>query len=94
MSPTNREIQLRKTCQLYAYVLKAQGKEVPEEIQECTASYDYLIDCVQDLSLELQRLDSESFEKIVHNKVLKEARDLENWWEMYQMYTPPPSSKS
>lgn len=30
MNPTNKEMQLRKTCELYAYVLKMQNKEVPE----------------------------------------------------------------
>ncbi|PHS40688.1 MAG: hypothetical protein COB07_04045 [Sulfurovum sp.] len=89
MSPTNREVQLRKTCQLYAYVLVSQGKEVPEEIQECADSYDYPVDCVAKLSQVLKGLDSDTFEKIVNNSQSKEARDLANWWEMYQIYTPP-----
>ena len=93
MSPNNREIQLRKTCQLYAYVLKSQGKEVPEEIQECAASFDYSIDCVEKLSQALVNLDSDSFEKIVNNTQSKQAQDLSNWWEMYQIYMPPPSSE-
>ena len=94
MSPNNREIQLRKTCQLYAYVLKSQGKEVPEEIQECAASFDYSLDCVEKLSQALVNLDSDSFEKIVNNTQSKEAHDLSNWWEMYQIYMPPPLSES
>ena len=94
MTPTNREIQLRKTCQLYAYVLKAQGKEVPEDIQECTASYDYPVDCVKELSKALQSFDSDTFEKIVNNTESKVARDLANWWEMYQIYIPPPANES
>jgi len=89
MNPTNREIQLRKTCQLYAYVLKSQGKEVPEHIQECTASYDYLVDCVSQLSEAIQSLDSDTFEKIVNDPQSEKARDLSQWWEMYQMYIPP-----
>jgi len=94
MNPTNREVQLRKTCQLYAYVLKAQGKEVPEAIQECAASFDYSVDCVEKLSQTLVNLDSESFEKIVNNPESKVAQDLANWWEMYQIYMPPPLSET
>ncbi len=88
MNPTNREVQLQKTCQLYAYVLKSQGKEIPEAIQECVASYDYLLDCVADLYQELKSLDSDTFEKIVHNTDSKKARDLAQWWKMYQLYIP------
>jgi len=89
MNPTNREIQLRKTCQLYAYVLKSQGKEVPEDVQECTASYDYPVDCVAKLSQALQSLDSDTFEKIVNDPQSEKARDLAQWWDMYQIYIPP-----
>ena len=89
MGPTNREIQLRKTCQLYAYVLKSQGEEVPEDVQECTASYDYPVDCVVELSQALQSLDSDTFEKIVNDPQSEKARDLSQWWDMYQMYIPP-----
>lgn len=88
MSPTNREVQLSKTCQLYAYVLASQGKEVPEVIQECADSYDYPVDCVKELSQELRDLDSDIFDKIVHKAQSQEARDLEQWWEMYQIYVP------
>ena len=94
MNPSNREVQLRKTCQLYAYVLTSQGKEVPEEIQECADAYDYSVDCVAKLSQALVNLDSDTFEKIVNNTESKEARDLANWWEMYQIYIPPPLSES
>ena len=93
MSPNNREIQLRKTCQLYAYVLKSQGKEVPETIQECAASFDYSVDCVEKLSQALVNLDSDSYKKIVNNPDSKQAQDLSNWWEMYQIYMPPPLSE-
>lgn len=88
MNPTNKEMQLRKTCQLYAYVLLSQGKEVPEEIQECTVSYDYPVECVAELSQALKDLDSDTFEKIVNNTQSKEARDLAQWWKMYQTYIP------
>ncbi len=88
MHPSNREVQLRKTCELYAYVLVSQGKEVPEAIQECADSYDYPVDCVKELSQLLKSLDSETFEKIVNNTKSKEARDLAQWWEMYQIYIP------
>ena len=88
MNPTNREIQQRKTCQLYVYVLISQGKEVPDEIQECAVSYDYPVDCVAQLSKELKGLDSDTFEKIVNNTQSNKGRDLAQWWEMYQTYIP------
>ena len=93
MGNSNKEMQLRKTCKLYAYVLASQGKEVPEAIEECrdcdgSEDYDLLVDCVTDLSRELKDLDSETFEKIVKNPDLLEARELAHWWEMYQLYTP------
>lgn len=81
-------MQLRKTCQLYAYVLLSQGKEVPEEIQECTVSYDYPVECVTELSQALEGLDSDTFQKIVNNTQSQESRDLAQWWEMYQTYIP------
>ncbi len=88
MSPTNREVQLRKTCQLYAYVLSAQGQEVPEAIQECSDTYDYPVDCVKELYQALKSLDTETFEKVVNDPRSAQARDLSNWWEMYQTYIP------
>ena len=90
MNPSNKELRLRRNCQLYAYVLVTQGKEVPEEIQECSVSYDYLVDCVADLAQELKDLDSDTFDKIVNNTQSQRARDLSHWWEMYQMYIPVP----
>lgn len=90
MNPTNREIQLRKTCQLYAYVLASLGKEVPQEIEECADSHEYdcLIDCVAQLSQLLASMESETLEKIVNNSQAPLARDLAQWWEMYQLYIP------
>ncbi|UPT78192.1 hypothetical protein MN086_03370 [Sulfurovum sp. XGS-02] len=87
MSPTNKELQLRKNCKLYVYLLVSQGKEVPEEVQECANSYDFdfLVDCVAQLSAEIEGLDSDAFEKIVNNKESDEARELAYWWEMHQM---------
>jgi len=86
MNPTNKELQLRKNCQRYVYLLVSQGKEVPEEIQECADSYDYdfLVDCVAQLSDELEGLESDTFEKIVNNTESNEARELSNWWKMHQ----------
>ena len=93
MSNANKEMQLRKTCRLYAYLLTAQGKEVPDAIEECrdcdgSEDYDLLVDCVTDLSKELKSLDSDTFEKIVKNTDSNEAGELAHWWEMYQLYTP------
>ena len=93
MSNANKEMQLRKTCKLYAYVLASQGKEVPDAIQECrdcdgSEDYDLLVDCVADLSQALKDLDSETFDKIVNNTESVEARELSQWWEMYQIYIP------
>ena len=90
MNPSNREIQLRKNCELYVYVLASQGKEIPEALQECADSYDYPIDCVSELSKAIQGLDPATFDKIVNKSDSQEARDLANWWEMYQTYIPVP----
>lgn len=93
MANANREMQLRKNCKLYAYVLAAQGKEVPDVILDCrdsdgTEEYDCLLDCVSDLSHALKELDSDTFNKIVNNTDTQEARELALWWEMYQLYIP------
>jgi len=84
MSATNKEMQLQRNCQLYAYVLTSQGKEVPEYIQESAESYDYLVDCVAELSQEVESLDTEAFERVVNNTQIQEARELAYWWTMYQ----------
>lgn len=86
MNPSNKELRLRKNCQLYAYLLVAQGKEVPEEIQECADSYDYdfLVDCVSDLSDEIEGLESDTFERLVNNTESNDARELAYWWKMHQ----------
>ena len=86
MAPSNKEIQLRKNCQLYAYLLNAQGKEVPEVIQECADSddYDYPVECAEELYEELKSLDDKAFEKIITNNQSIEARYLAHWFEMQQ----------
>jgi hypothetical protein len=86
MGPSNKEIQLRKNCQLYAYLLNAQGKEVPELIQECADSddFDYPVECAEDLYEELKSLDNDTFDKIVNNTQSIEARYLAHWFEMQQ----------
>jgi len=88
MNPNNREVQLRKTCELYAYVLLAQDKEVPGEILECASSYDYPVECISSLSQEIQNMDSATFERVVNNPFSQEARDLAQWWKMYLTYIP------
>ncbi|QSZ41753.1 hypothetical protein GJV85_06400 [Sulfurimonas aquatica] len=87
MSNSNREIQLRKTCQLYAYVLESLGEEVPYHIEECADSYEYPVECTKELADILKNFDSDMFENIV-NKDSDVARDLAQWWEMYQIYVP------
>ena len=84
MSPSNKEMQLRKNCELYVYVLVSLDKEIPEEIVECATSYDYPIDCVSKLAQELEGLDSDTFDRIVNDTNSQEARDLSNWWEMHK----------
>ena len=85
MSSLNKEMQLRKTCELYSYLLTAQGKEVPDEIQESLYFIeDYPVNCVAELSEEVKSLDSQSFEKIVNNKDVQAALDLAYWWKMYK----------
>ena len=86
MNPSNKELRLRKNCELYVYLLVSQGKEVPEEIQECADSYnyDFFVDCVAQLSAEIEGLDSATFDRIVNNKESRESRELAYWWEMHQ----------
>ena len=96
MGNSNRELQLRKNCKLYAYVLASQGKEVTDRIQECVDSsdadeYDCLVDCGAELAEAIKDFDSETFERIVNNSNSEEARELSQWWEMYQKYIPLPS---
>ena len=84
MASSNKEMQLRKTCQLYAYVLSSLGREVPEAIQDCMEDDDYLVDCVDQLASTLEGLDPASFEMIVNSDPSSQARDLAKWWKMRQ----------
>lgn len=84
MNPSNQEMQLQKNCQLYAYVLISQGKEVPQEIEDCIESYEYTLHCSDRLFQEIEDLDSDTFDKIINNKELLESRELSYWWEMHQ----------
>ena len=86
MSPSNKQMQRQKNCQLYTYLLHSQNKKVPDEILECAHTYacEYPVDCVTELAEEIRGLDSDTFEKIVNNKQSQEARDLAQWWEAYQ----------
>lgn len=93
MGPSNQEIQLQKNCEIYAYVLRSLGREVSEEVQDCVDDYEYSIDCVNELIKTLQSLESERFKKIVYDSELPVARELANWWEMYQAYIPVPKSE-
>ena len=84
MAPTNKEIQQRKTCQLYVYVLIALGKEVPYDIHECADDYDYIVECSGRLAQTLKELESETFDTLVNDSGSPQARELANWWEMYK----------
>lgn len=84
MSPTNQELQLSKNCQLFAYLLRSLGKEVPEHIEDCANSYEYVYNCVSELLETLKNLDEESFQKVVHDTKRVESRELAYWWEMQQ----------
>jgi len=84
MNPSNKEMQLRKNCELYVYVLTSLQREIPEEIVECAISYDYPVECVGELSALIKSLDEASFKMIMSNSDSQEARDLVNWWEMQQ----------
>lgn len=84
MNPSNQEMQLRKNCQLYAYLLVSQGKEVPEEIQDCIESYEYTLHCSEELSEAIEGLDSATFDRLMKNNESLESRELAYWWEMHQ----------
>jgi hypothetical protein len=95
MGNSNRELQLRKNCKLYAYVLISQDKEVPEYISDCADDvdldgYDNLIDCVAELAEAIKGLDSDAFERIVNGCESENAKELSHWWDMYQKYIPVP----
>jgi len=82
VSPTNKEMQLRKTCQLYVYLLESLSKEVPEYIQECADSYDEVVNSANELAKAIEELDSATFDRILNNTLSQESRELAYWWEM------------
>jgi hypothetical protein len=82
--PTNQEIQFQKNCELYAYVLRTLGKEVPEAIEECASDYEYPVECTDELSSLLESLDAKTLDIILNNADSQEARDLTRWWQMQQ----------
>ena len=86
MNPSNQEMQLCKNCQLYAYVLVSQGKEIPEEIQDCIDSYEYVVQCSKELYKEIEKLSADDFDRIVNNEELLESRELSYWWKMHKEY--------
>ncbi|MDF1875324.1 hypothetical protein JHD48_06225 [Sulfurimonas sp. SAG-AH-194-I05] len=83
MGLANRELQLRKTAQLYAYILTVQKKEVPEAVYDDEYPSDYMTQLVQ----EIQGLDGDTLQKIIYTQS-QEAQGLAEWWAMYQLYTP------
>lgn len=84
MSPSNKEMQLSKNCQLYAYLLQKLNKEVPETIQDCADDYEYTINCTQEFSREIDGLSSEEFEAIINDKESREAAEIRYWIDMRQ----------
>ena len=86
MITTNKELQLRKNCQLYKYLLVSLGKEVPGHIEECANAFDadYLVNCASELSEALKELDRETLDKIINDPHSKVAHELAFWWEMQQ----------
>ncbi len=88
MSPTNREIQLQKNCQLYRFVLHSLHKEVPYAIEECAHSYEYPVDCSKELAALLSQLDAATLNDLMSTPDCVEAYHLRQWWEMYQSYIP------
>lgn len=84
MPAYNRDMQQRKTCQLYVYLLTVLGKEVPYTVEECANSYEDLIDCSMELAKELEALKSEEYERLITAEDSTIGNDLALWWEMYQ----------
>jgi len=82
VSPTNKEMQLRKTCQLYVYLLESLSQEVPEYIQECADSYDDVVNSSNELAKAIEELDSATYDRILNNTLSQESCELAYWWEM------------
>lgn len=87
MNPTNKELQLRKNCLLYRYLLQALDKDVPEPIQECADAddYDFLVDCVDALSETLNALSDDTFHDLISKNNTPEAKELASWWHMHKV---------
>ncbi len=83
MPAYNQQMQQRKNCELYAYVLTELGLEVPDHILECAISDEYPVDCVADLAKALEDMGADDFERIVYDKESQLALDLSKWWTMY-----------
>lgn len=79
---TNKEIQLRKTCQLYAFVLEHLGHEVPEMIEECAQDFEYPVECAKELIALLEATDRKTLDIMMHSNATSLGRDLANWWQM------------
>jgi len=85
---TNREIQLQKTCELYTYVLTELNQEVPYAIEECASSYEYPVDCMNELVQTLRSLDKAKFDALLNKENSAQAYHLTQWWQMYETYIP------
>jgi hypothetical protein len=83
MPDYNKEMQQRKNCELYAYVLAELGQDIPDHILECAMSDEYPVDCVADLAKSLEDMGADDFERIVYDKESALACDLAKWWTMY-----------
>ena len=84
MSSYNQELQLKKNCELYVYLLVELKAEIPEDVLECALSLDYPVNCAKELAETIGQLDSETFKRVMHKENSQEAQDLRNWWEMSQ----------
>lgn len=83
MPAYNQQMQQRKNCELYAYVLAELDQDIPDHILECAMSDEYPVDCVADLAKALEDMSADDFERIVHDTESQMARDLSKWWTMY-----------
>lgn len=83
--PSNKELQLRKNCQLYAYILQYIEAEIPDHILECLMDeeYEYLVECSQDLAKLIESLNEDQFNELMHGEC-ESSRELKHWWDMNQ----------
>jgi hypothetical protein len=84
-SPSNKELQLRKNCHLYAYVLQYLELEIPEHIIECLMDeeYEYLVECSNELAQLLKSLEQEKFTELINGEC-ESSQELKLWWDMNQ----------